>query len=103
MSEESKPCLLLSDGWCTAFGEPCIELRGDTCEEYEQIKNCYGSVEKRNEELEAENRRLRNALREIEDFAQKEYWKRIPDPSCLKFMTIKRSAEKALKGIDVKS
>ena len=49
-------------------------------------------------ELEAENRRLRNALREIEDFAQNEYWKTIPAPICVKFRTIKQYAEKALKG-----
>ena len=50
------------------------------------------------EALEAENRRLRKTLEEIEDFANNEYWKRIPAPSCVKFMTIKRHAEKALKG-----
>ena len=50
------------------------------------------------EALEAENKRLREALKEIADFANNEYWKRIPDPSCPKFMTIKRYAEKALKG-----
>ena len=49
-------------------------------------------------ELEVENGRLREALKEIADFANNEYWKRIPDPSCPKFMAIKRYAEKALKG-----
>ena len=49
-------------------------------------------------ELESENGRLREALKEIEKYANDEYWKRIPDPSCPKFMTIKRYAEKALKG-----
>lgn len=49
-------------------------------------------------ELEVENGRLREALKEIAEFANNEYWKRIPDPSCVKFMTIKRYAEKALKG-----
>ena len=48
--------------------------------------------------LEAENGRLREALKEIAELANNEYWKRIPDPSCPKFMTIKRYAEKALKG-----
>lgn len=55
MSEELKPCTFLSDDWCTAFDEPCS---GDSCKEYERIKNRYGSLEKRNEELEAENGRL---------------------------------------------
>lgn len=55
-------------------------------------------LQKRIEELEAENGRLREALKEIAEFANNEYWKRIPDPSCVKFMTIKRYAEKALKG-----
>lgn len=37
-------------------------------------------LQKRIEELEAENRRLRKTLEEIEDFAQNEYWKTIPAP-----------------------
>ncbi len=56
------------------------------------------ALQKRIEELEAENKRLREALKEIAEFANNEYWKRLPDPSCVKFMTIKRYAEKALKG-----
>ncbi len=52
------------------------------------------------EALEAENKRLREALKEIAELANNEYWKRIPDPSCPKFMTIKRYAEKALKGVN---
>lgn len=50
------------------------------------------------EALEAENRRLRDALKEIEDFANNEYGKRIPAPSSVTFRTIKLRAEKALKG-----
>lgn len=95
MSEELKPCTFLSDDWCTAFDEPCS---GDSCKEYERIKNRYGSLEKRNEELEAENGRLRGALKEIAVFAGENFEKRIPSPSCVTFMTIKRYAEKALKG-----
>lgn len=99
MSEESKKCPFTSLGdWCTVFNETCIAIYGGTCKERDLIKKHYGSLEKQNEELEAENARLRDALKEIEDFAQNEYWKRIPDPSCPKFMAIKRSAEKALKG-----
>ena len=50
------------------------------------------------EALEAENGRLREALKEIAEFANDEYGKRIPSPSCVEFLTIKRYAEKALKG-----
>lgn len=49
-------------------------------------------------ELEAERDRLREALKEIAKFADSEYEKRIPAPSCVEFSTIKRYAEKALKG-----
>ena len=49
-------------------------------------------------ELEAENKRLRNALQKIAVFANKEHLKRVPSPSCLPFMTISRHVEKALKG-----
>lgn len=50
--------------------------------------------------LEAENKRLREALKEIAEFANDEYGKRIPAPSCVEFLTIKRYAEKALKGVN---
>lgn len=49
-------------------------------------------------ELEAERDRLREALKEIAKFADSEYRKRIPAPSCVEFSTIKRYAEKALGG-----
>lgn len=55
-------------------------------------------LQKRIEELEAENRRLREALKEIEDFANENYEKRFPSPSCVTFETIKLRAEKVLKG-----
>lgn len=98
MSKELKPCPFLSDDWCTAFDEPCIVVCGDSCKEYERIKNRYGSLEKRNEELEAENERLRGALKEIAVFAGENFEKRILSPSCVTFETIKLWAEKALKG-----
>ena len=41
MSKELKPCPFLSDDWCTAFDEPCIVVCGDSCKEYERIKNRY--------------------------------------------------------------
>lgn len=100
MSKELKPCPFLSDDWCTAFDEPCIVVCGDSCKEYERIKNRYGSLEKRNEELEAENERLRGALKEIAEFAGENFEKRILSPSCVTFETIKLWAEKALKGAE---
>lgn len=56
------------------------------------------ALKRRIKELEAENGRLREALKEIAEFANDEYGKRIPAPSCVKFMTIKLRAEKTLKG-----
>lgn len=55
-------------------------------------------MQKRISELEAENRRLRKTLEEIEDFANENYEKRFPSPSCVTFETIKLWAEKVLKG-----
>ena len=49
-------------------------------------------------ELEAERNQLREVLKEIAKFADSEYEKRIPAPSCVEFSTVKRYAEKALKG-----
>lgn len=98
MSKKLKPCTFLSDEWCTAFDEPCIALCSDTCKEYERIKNCYGSLEKRNETLEAENRRLREALEMLAKFAGELEKKYYPTPPSAKFDTIKYHAEKALKG-----
>ena len=48
--------------------------------------------------MTAECVRLRKALKEIAKFADSEYRKRIPAPSCVEFSTIKRYAEKALGG-----
>lgn len=56
------------------------------------------ALQKRIKELEAENGRLREALEDIAEFADEQYSKRIPAPSCVEFMTISRYAEKALKG-----
>lgn len=49
-------------------------------------------------ELEDECGRFREALEAIAKFADSEYGKRIPAPSCVEFLTINRYAEKALKG-----
>ncbi|WP_277201258.1 hypothetical protein [Victivallis vadensis] len=65
------------------------------------FKDCElvpGGTKARIVELEAERDRLREALKEIAEFADSEYGKRIPAPSCVEFSTVKRYAEKALKG-----
>lgn len=98
MSKELKPCPFVSDDWCITFEEPCIAVRGDSCKEYERIKNHYGSLEKRNEELEAENRRLRETLEMLAKFAGELEKKYYPTPPSAKFDTIKYHAEKALEG-----
>ena len=71
------------ENYCGEIGEVCKDLQ---------------KQDARIEVLEAENKRLRETLKEIAEFANDEYGKRIPAPSCVKFMTIKRYAEKALKG-----
>lgn len=48
--------------------------------------------------MTAECVRLRKALKEIAKFADSEYGKRIPAPSCVEFSTIKQYSEKALEG-----
>lgn len=62
------------------------------------VRPVEDALKRRIKELEAENGRLREALKEIAEFANDEYGKRIPAPSCVEFLTIKRYAEKALKG-----
>ena len=64
--------------------------------EARKLANCL--LEQERNELEAERDRLRKALKEIVKFADSEYGKRIPAPSCVEFLTINRYAEKALKG-----
>ena len=54
--------------------------------------------DERIKKLESENKRLRKALEDIAEFANENYEKRIPSPSCVEFMTICRYAEKALEG-----
>ena len=76
------------ENYCGEIGEVCKDLQ---------------KQDARIEELEAENRRLRKTLEEIEDFANENYEKRFPSPSCVTFETIKLLAEKALKGTEVKS
>lgn len=56
------------------------------------------ALKRRIKELEAENERLRGALKEIAVFAGENFEKRILSPSCVTFETIKLWAEKALKG-----
>lgn len=64
--------------------------------EARKLANCL--LEQERNELEAERDRMREALKEIAKFADSEYRKRIPAPSCVEFLTIKRYAEKALEG-----
>lgn len=66
---------------------------------YEQ-KHYNAEAVKRIEELEAEKGRLREALKEIAEFAGENFEKRILSPSCVTFETIKLWAEKALKGAE---
>lgn len=54
-------------------------------------------------ELEAERVRLRKALEAIAKFADREYEKRIPAPSCVEFLTIKLCAKNTLKGAVAKN
>lgn len=71
------------DNYCDEIGGVCKDMEAQAA---------------RIAELEAERDRLREALKEIAKFADSEYRKRIPAPSCLEFSTIKRYAEKALGG-----
>ncbi len=73
------------------------DVNGDEILDPESNEDCGFGAEAL-EKLKAENRRLRKALQEISEFANEEYEKRIPAPSCVEFFTIKRYAEKALKG-----
>lgn len=54
-------------------------------------------------ELEAERAQLRKALEAIAKFADREYEKRIPAPSCVEFLTIKLCAKNTLKGAVAKN
>ena len=54
-------------------------------------------LEQERNELEVERNRMRKALQAIARFANNEYEKRIPAPSCVKFLTIKLCAKNALK------
>ena len=73
------------ENYCGEIGEVCKDLQ---------------KQDARIEELEAENGRLREALKEIAEFAGENFEKRILSPSCVTFETIKLWAEKALKGAE---
>lgn len=55
------------------------------------------------EESQANCIRLRKALEAIAKFADREYEKRIPAPSCVEFLTIKLCAKNTLKGAVAKN
>lgn len=65
---------------------------------YIDLSVAMASTARKVDGLEKERDRLREALKEIAKFADSEYRKRIPAPSCVEFSTIKRYAEKALGG-----
>ena len=68
------------ENYCGEIGEVCKDLQ---------------KQDARIEVLEAENKRLRETLKEIAEFAK--YVKRNTEPSCADFMAIMNYAEKALK------
>ena len=114
MSKELKPCPFCGETRLTIEDNQKVQDVHVLCKDcgaktsFDGIRyavagrwNCRSvedALKRRIKELEAENGRLREALKEIAEFANDEYGKRIPAPSCVKFMTIKRYAEKALKG-----
>lgn len=65
---------------------------------YIDLSVAMASTARKVDGLEKERDRLREALKEIAKFADSEYGKRIPAPSCVEFSTIKQYAEKALEG-----
>ena len=67
---------------------------------YIDLSVAMASTARKVDGLEKERDRLREALKEIAKFADSEYEKRIPAPSCVEFSTVKWYAEKALKGAE---
>ena len=63
---------------------------------YIDLSVAMASTARKVDGLEKERDRLREALKEIAEFADSECGKRIPAPSCVEFLTINRYAEKAL-------
>lgn len=92
------------DNYCGEIGEVYKDLETQAARiaelekmaEARKLANCL--LEQERNELEAERDRMREALKEIAKFADSEYGKRIPAPSCVEFSTIKQYAEKALEG-----
>ena len=88
------------------WDDRCVQIMPNTgimvqdalVREVQSMKNDDMKRRARIAELEAERNQLREALKEIAKFADSEYEKRIPAPSCVEFSTVKRYAEKALKG-----
>ena len=88
------------------WDDHCVQIMPNTgimvqdalVREVQSMKNDDMKRRARIAELEAERNQLREALKEIAKFADSEYEKRIPAPSCVEFSTVKRYAEKALKG-----
>ncbi|WP_277200661.1 hypothetical protein [Victivallis vadensis] len=100
MSDEWEKCPYCgSEVWIIYHAEDNSIMRCKNCgkifdgNQVREMKN-----KKSIAELEAECAQLRKVLMEIAKFANGEYEKRIPAPSCVEFLTIKLYAEKALKG-----
>lgn len=84
----------------TKKGNTIHEIKCAACGKHIFFTREKEDLQKRIEELEAENERLREALKEIAEFANDEYGKMIPAPVCVKFRTIDQYAEKVLKGAE---
>lgn len=103
MSEELKPCpfcgkepRIVIGKYATCETEGCPTEAIAVPVKKWNSRPVEDALQKRIAELEAENGRLREALKEIAEFAK--YVKRKTEPSCADFMAIMNYAEKALKG-----
>ena len=85
--------------WNNRPAEEALQKQIAELEQMAEVRKLANRLlEQERNELEAERDQLRKALKEIAKFADSEYGKRIPAPSCVEFSTIKYYAEKALKG-----
>ena len=90
--------------WCAMCGNPSCFAYTEAHKTKSLAKERWNkrpieeALQKRIEELEAENKRLREALEMLAKFAGELEKKYYPTPPSAKFDTIKYHAEKALKG-----
>lgn len=93
------------------WDDRCVQIMPNTgimvqdalVREVQSMKNDDMKRRARIAELEAERAQLRKALEAIAKFADREYEKRIPAPSCVEFLTIKLCAKNTLKGAVAKN